>query len=140
MHRADRTAGIDIDHARVQAVPAAIRRALHDAEINRDGIFPGHREYAIEVACLDAHRLLHVMPVQLFLQGGFEACAVGPFHPERVPRHQRFAERDESATLGGGLADASGDLCEGSIALQPDRRDLGDRHRQRIFRFILQNQ
>ena len=72
MHRTDVTAGVDVDHAGVQAVSAAIGGTFHDAQVNRDRMLPGRITQAVEVACLDAHRLFDVVAVQLFLQVGFE--------------------------------------------------------------------
>jgi len=75
-----------------------------------------------------------------FLQRGFEACAIGSFNPERVARDQGFAEHDELAALRRRVMNPPGDLVQRSVAVQPDRGDLGEAHRQHAFRFILQNQ
>ena len=118
-------------------VAPTIGGSFHGAEIHGDAMAGCRLAHRVQVAVLDGHALADVVCVEFLLQRGVEAGAVGAFYPERVARHQGFAEHDEVAVLRCGFVDPCGDLGESRIALEPDRSDLAQRDGERITRDCL---
>jgi hypothetical protein len=70
------------------------------------------------------HRLFRILGEDGLLQRGIEARAIGQFHPERVPGHERFAERDQVTSLGGGALHPRFHFLQSAGAVQPAGCDL----------------
>ena len=68
VHGTDLAGSVDVHHACVQAVAAAVGCALHDPNVNRDRVFTCNLDDPLEVTGLDAHGLFHVVTVEIFLQ------------------------------------------------------------------------
>ena len=126
MHGPDDAARIDVDTRTVEAVAAAVRGPLDDAEHDRDLAVARGGADVVEMPRLDLHRLVDVERVQLLLIGCVEAGTAGSGQPERVARHQRFAKRDQPTTARCGLADPGAHLGHGRAAIQENGRDLRD--------------
>ena len=88
----------------------------------------------VEVAAFYRYTLVDVVCVEFFLKCGVEYCAVGAFDPERVARHEGFAECNQVTAFGATLGNPVDDFCQSRIALEPDRSDLAQRDGERFPR------
>ena len=103
---------------------ATVGSPLDDAEVDSDLAPGGRLANAVEVAVFDRNGLIDVVRVESFLQVGFEFRTIGAFDPEWIAGNQGLAEDDKIAVNGRGLVNPVDDLCDRSVALQPDRRNL----------------
>ena len=116
---------IDVHQRSVQAVPAAVGGALDDAQVDRDPALRGNLAQRPQMPGFDLQRLIQVVGVDLFLNGGVEAGPIGQLDPERVAGHERLAKGDQPAARIRRTGHVAADLRQRAGAVQPDRRDLG---------------
>ena len=117
VNRLDLAARIYVDQRAIQAVSAAVRRALHHAEIHRDRMLFTQLAQRIKIAALNHDALIEIGRIHLLLRGAIEHRAVGQFHPKRIARHQRLAEGDEIALLRGCVGEICGHFVERTDAV-----------------------
>ena len=133
VHRSDLAVAAYVHHRAVEAVAAAIRGALHDANVDGDIASFSRVANGVEVAVFNADPLAHVVGVQRFLQVGLESRAVSAFDPEGVARDQGLAKHDEITVRRGRLTHPCHDLVDRSGAIQPAGRNLRKSDRDRAF-------
>ena len=111
---------------------ATIACTFHDAQVYSDLVFGCCFANNIEVTVVDRNALIDIVSVEGFLQAGLELRALGAFDPERIAGYERLAEGDQLGAFFRAPGDPVNDLCQGRIALQPDRSDLAQRDVERL--------
>ena len=97
VNRSDFAALIDVHQRAVQAVPAPVRRTLHDAQVHRQAVLRRQPAHSAEVAALYDHALIEVVGIHALLGRIVKSRAVREFDPERIARYQGFTEHDQLA-------------------------------------------
>ena len=95
-------------------------------------MFSRRLAHLVEVSGLRLNRLRRVLRENRFLQRGVESGSVRKLQPKRIAGNQRLPERDEIASLAGGLLDIRIHLREGGRPIQPDGGDLRETQREKV--------
>ncbi len=132
MYRGDAAIRGDIHQGAIEAVPAPIGGPFDAAQDNRNFMVAGQAADGVETAGINLHGLGRVVGVHLFLHRGIKPGSVSKFNPERIPRDQRLAKRNQAAVFHRGVLDIRFDLFKRFFAIQPDRGDLGQSYFQGI--------